>query len=124
MNARAFRTIREAINATATSNGSMKTLASELDWSPSELSRRTTLGEENTLTFPADDRLIRLQQLTGDHSILVTMAEALGYEVRPRTDRLPDILKGIQQTQQELSRKIQQLELTVPLASLATKRKS
>jgi hypothetical protein len=124
MKGRTFGTIRESIHATATGNGSMKTLAAELDWSPSEFSRRTTLGEDNSLTFPADDRLIRIQQLTGDFSVLLTMAEVLGFEVHPRRDHLPEILRGIQETQAALGRQIQQLELTVPLAAMAGPKKA
>lgn len=113
MRRKVFGTIREAIHATATANGSMKTLAAELDWSPSELSRRTTLGDDNALSFPADDRLVKIQRLTGDHSILLTMAEALGYEVRPKQDRLPEILDQIQRKQSELS-EAYQLVLSTP----------
>ncbi|HRU09750.1 MAG TPA: hypothetical protein P5144_10280 [Thermoanaerobaculia bacterium] len=116
MKGKRFHTLREAIHATATSGGiPMKALAADLDLSPSNLSQRTTLGEDG-IPFPADDRLIRIQQLTGDHSILATMAEALGYELRPRQDRLPDILQDIQATQKELNRKVEQLVITIPFA--------
>ena len=87
--------LREAIHATATGNGPMKPLAAEMDWSPSEFCRRTTLGDDNTLSFPADDRLIRLQELTGDHSILITMADRLGYDVRPKADRYPELVQHL-----------------------------
>lgn len=113
MKAHAFGNIREAINATATGNGPMKLLAAELDWSPSEFSRRTTLGDENSLAFPADDRLIKIQRVTGDFSILRTMAESLGFEVHAKRAHLPDILLTIQQIQAELGLKIQQIELAL-----------
>jgi hypothetical protein len=60
--------------------------------------------------------------LTGNVSILLTMAHLLGCEVHPKSDHLPEILTEIQRTQAELSRKIQQLELSVPISSLAGKR--
>jgi hypothetical protein len=113
MRGKVFGTIREAINTTATANGPMKPLASELDWSPSEFSRRTTLGDDNTLAFPADDRLIRIQQLTGDHSILLTMASALGYEVSPKQERMPEIVQQLAAEAKRLNESIQ-LVLATP----------
>ena len=90
----------------------MKTLAAELDWSPSELSRRTTLGDDNSLSFPADDRLIRIQSLTGDHSILLTMAEALGYEVHPKQDRMPELVQQLTTEARRLNDNIQMVLAT------------
>lgn len=113
MKAKVYRTLREAIHATATGNGQMKILAAELDWSPSELSRRTTLGEDNALAFPADDRLIRIQQLTGDHSILATMADSLGYELSPKRERVPELLQALTAEAKRLNDSIQ-LVLSTP----------
>lgn len=113
MTAQAFRTIREAIHHTATSCGvPMKALASELDYSPSDLSMRTTLADDGR-PFPADDRLIRLQELTADTSILITMADRLGFEVRPKQDRLPEILQHIAVEQKRLNDAVQ-LVLSTP----------
>lgn len=116
MKGRVCSSIRDAIHATATSNGQMKPLAAELDWSPSEFSRRTTLGEDNTLTFPADDRLIRLQQLTHDYSVLMTMADLLGFDLRPKENRFPELLAATGHQVAELVRTFEQLRLMVPLA--------
>lgn len=122
MTGTAFESLREAIHHTATASGvPMKSLAADLDFSPSNLSMRTTLGEDG-LPFPADERLVRLQRITGDLSVLLTMAAKLGCEVHPKRDHLPEILTDIQRTQQELSRKIQQLELTVPISAGTGKR--
>lgn len=111
-----FHTLREAIHSTATSGGvPMKSLAADLDLSPSNLSQRTTLGEEG-IPFPADDRLIRIQQLTGDHSILATMADALGYELKPKTDRYPEMLQHVASSLDHLTKEFSQLRLMVPLA--------
>ena len=109
-----FRTIREAIHHTATQGGvQMKSLAADLDWSPSELSFRTTLGEDNARPFPADDRLIRIQQLTGDHSILATMAAALGYELHPKQERMPELIAHLAAEAKRLNESIQ-LVLNTP----------
>jgi hypothetical protein len=107
MKGKPYGNMREAIHATATANGSMKTLAAELDWSPSEFSRRTTLGDDNSLSFPADDRLIKIQQLTGDHSILATMADALGYELHPRQERMPELVQELTAEAKRLTDSIQ-----------------
>lgn len=109
-----FRTLREAIHHTATRAGvPMKALAADLDYSPSDLSMRTTLGDENARPFPADDRLIRLQQLTGDHSILATMADALGYELHPKQERVPELVAQLAQEAKRLNESIQ-LVLAMP----------
>ena len=106
-------TLREAIHATATASGiPMKALAADLDFSPSNLSQRTTLGEDG-IPFPADDRLIRLQELTGDHSILATMADRLGYELRPKQDRMPELVQALTTEAKRLTDSIQ-LVLATP----------
>jgi hypothetical protein len=116
MAAKAFRTIREAIHHTATACGvPMKALAADLDYSPSDLSMRTTLAED-ARAFPADDRLIRLQELTGDHSILATMADRLGYEVRPKADRYPELLQRLTSRLDEIHSEFAQLKIMIPLA--------
>lgn len=122
MKGQVFRSIPEAIHHTYADHPDKKTLSADLDYSPSNLSQRTNLAEDPQYPFPATDRLIRLQELTGDFSILLTMADRLGFEVHPKRDHLPEILRGIQETQQELGRKIQQLELTVPISATVGKK--
>lgn len=99
----------------------MKELAAELDYSPSDLSMRTTLGEENSRSFPADDRLIRIQQLTGDHSILATMADALGYELHPKQERLPELVANLASEAKRLNEHIQLVLSTPWIAAQAKK---
>lgn len=115
MHAKVFPSLRDAIHATATKGTPpMKALASELDWSPSELSMRTTLGDDNARPFPADDaHLVRLMQITGDHSILATLADKLGYELMPKRDRIPEIVSGLRDDFLALNRKFQ-LVLDMP----------
>jgi len=95
---RIFPSLREAIHGTAvTSKLPMKALAAELDYSPSELSMRTTLGGDSSRHFPADDEhLVKLLRVTGDHSVLFTLADLLGYEVRPKEARTAELLVSLQ----------------------------
>lgn len=86
----------------------MKALAAELDWSPSELSMRTTLGGDSSRPFPVDDdHLVRLMRLTKDHSVLYTLAEMLGYELRPKASRTAELLAEVQQEVRQLAPKMQ-----------------
>ncbi len=122
MEGKAFGSLREAIHHTATRGGrSRKEIAAELDYSPSDLSMRTTLGEENARPFPADDRLIKLQQLTGDHSILATMAEALGFDLQPKQERVPELVAQLAQEAKRLNESIQ-LVLCTPWIATRGKR--
>lgn len=109
MNARVFGSLREAIHATATSaKQPMKVLAAELDWSPSELSHRTTLGGDAIRPFPADDEhLIKLMRVTGDYSPLATIADLCGFEIAPKKDRWPELVTELKQEAQRLSDRIQ-----------------
>ena len=61
---RAFRSLREAVHHTATQNGPMKNIASDLDWSPSELCLRTTLGTDNAVA-----RLIEIEKMREDGTV-------------------------------------------------------
>jgi len=118
-----FPTLREAVHHTATQNGPMKIIAAELDWSPSDLCLRTTLGTDNARPFPLDDpleRAIRIQQVTGDHSILATMADRLGFEVRPKQDRMPELVQNLAEQAKKLTAAIQ-LVLSVPLVQQPAK---
>lgn len=87
---RAYLSLRDAIHATASgSRMPMKMLAGELDWSPSELSMRIALSGDNARVFPADDEhLVKLMRVTGDHSVLYTLADLMGYTVEPKRERL------------------------------------
>lgn len=111
MTGRVFPSLREAIHATATgAKTPMKALAAELDWSPSELSQRTTLGGEGQRPFPAsDEHLVKLQRITGDCSILFTMAELLGYELQPKRERIGALIAEVQADAKELNSKLQLL---------------
>lgn len=89
MKGQVFRTLRESIHHTVTRSGiPMKAIAAELDMSPSTLSMATTLGDDNARAFPADDaHLVKLIEITGDASILMTLADRLGYELRPKPQK-------------------------------------
>jgi len=106
---RVYGSLRDALHATATgARVPMKALAAELDWSPSELSMRTTLGGDNGRAFPADDEhLIKLQRVTEDVSVLYTMAELLGFEVVPKRERTAELLVQVQRDLRELMPRIQ-----------------
>lgn len=106
-----YESVREAIYYTvAKARMPMKALAAELDWSPSQLSMATTLGEDNARPFPADDaHLVRLMRVTGDHSVLHTLASLLGYELRPRAEAVPALLQEVQQEIRRLAPKMQLL---------------
>lgn len=91
-------TLREAINMTAVrARMPMKALAPELGWSPQELSMRTTLGGDSARSFPADDEhLVRIMQVTQDFSILATLADLCGFEIRAKESRMPEVIAGLQ----------------------------
>jgi hypothetical protein len=110
----AFRTLREAVHHTATQNGPMKNIASERP--ALELCLRTTLGTDNARPLPLDDpaeRAVNLQQLTGDFSILITMAEKCGFELRPKHERLPEFVAHLASEAKRLNESIQ-LVLSTP----------
>lgn len=98
MNGKLYPSLREAIHGTASASKlPMKQLAAELDWSPSDFSMRTTLGGDSVRVFPADDEhLVKLLKVTGDHSVLLTLADLLGYEVRPKEERTAELLAEVQ----------------------------
>jgi hypothetical protein len=70
----------------------MKALAADLDMAPSTLSAASTLGDGDHVRFFPADRLVDLMKLTDDFSILSTMANQCGYELRPMADRMVDEL--------------------------------
>lgn len=90
---RVFGTLREAIHATASQSGmSLRALAGDLDWSPSELSMRIALGGDSARAFPADDaHLVRMMQVTKNYSVLATLADLLGFDITPKEQRMPEI---------------------------------
>lgn len=119
---RAFPSLRESIHATATTyRPGMKALAAELDWSPSELSMRTTLGGDSARPFPADDEhLVKLMRVTKDYAVLFTMAALLGFEVTPKQERVADLLV---ETQKGMAALHKQMELILELAPRPTPRR-
>lgn len=112
---RAFPSMREAIHATATTGPlSMKDLAAELDWAPSELSMRTTLGGESSRAFPADDgRLVTMMRTQGNFSPLATLAAACGFDLAPKKERQAEMIVALQRDAKELGQRIQLL-LEIP----------
>jgi hypothetical protein len=87
--------VRAAIHHTVSSAPCLKTLAGDLDLSPSMLSAASTLGEGDHIRhFPAE-RLVELMRLTGDDSILMTMAALLGYDLRPRSERVSESINRL-----------------------------
>ena len=123
MNGRVFPSIQEAIYHTAHSSGvDMKVIAAELDYSPSNLSSRATITENPTAPFPAS-KLIHLQKITNDHSVVATMAEALGYELHTKADRMPELVQALTAEARRLTDSIQ-LVLATPWVTQqpATKR--
>ena len=112
MKGRAFPTLREAIHSTATLNGTMKAIASELDWGQSELSMRIALGGDSARPFPADDEhLIKIMLVTGDHSIFFTIAERLGYDVTPKKEQTAAQIASLHRDVQDMARRMSQLVL-------------
>jgi len=112
------RTLREAIHHTYANCPDKKPLAANLDWSPSELSQRTTLGTEGR-AFPADDpaeRLVVLMRETGDSSYLATLADKCGFELRPKQERLPELVSRLASEAKRLNESIQ-LVLATPWVS-------
>ena len=122
MNGRTFHTLQEAIYHTTHGSGvDMKVIAAELDYSPSNLSARTTIIENPAAPFPAS-KLISLQQITKDHSALSTMADALGYELHPKAERIPELVQALTAEAKRLTDSIQ-LVLATPWVSPPTDRK-
>lgn len=124
MKGRVCSSLREAIHETVTQAGMpMKALAAELDWSPSHLSMMTTLGEENARPFPADDaHLIRMMRVTNNLSVLLTMADLLGFEVSPKRDAVPAMVAELKEELRRLVPKIQMV-LDLDLAENGNKKR-
>jgi hypothetical protein len=112
---RVFPSLRESIHATATTGKlSMKALAAELDYSPSELSMRTTLGGDSARAFPCDDEhLVKLMRITQDFSVLFTMADLCGFELQPKKERIAEMVAELQRTVETLGPRMQML-LEIP----------
>lgn len=118
------RTLRDAIHHTYANHPEKKTLAADLDWSPSELSQRTTLGAEGR-SFPADDaleRIIILMRETGDYSYLATLADKCGWELRAKQERMPELLDHLAAETKRLNESIQ-LVLSTPWVTQPAKGK-
>lgn len=110
---RVYPSVREAIHAVATTGPlSMKLLAPELDWSPSELSMRSTLGGDRLRSFPIDDgRITKLMKAQGDFSPLATLADDCGFELRTKERDVPKLVKEAKASVGEALKKFQQLLL-------------
>lgn len=94
---RVFPSLREAIHSAATTGRlSMKTLAAELDYSPSELSMRTTLGGDSSRVFPFEDRLVTMMKAQNDFSPLFTLADLCGFELQPKKERVHEMVQELQ----------------------------
>lgn len=106
-------TIREAIHTTATcGRPQLKEIAPHLDWSPSELSMRITLGGESARPFPIDDgRIVKLMRIVSDYSILETLADQCGFEIVPKRDQTPQRLASLHRDVQEMAKRVNQLVL-------------
>lgn len=115
MSGRVFPTLRDAIYAAASSSRlPMKALASELDWSPSDLAHRIGQGgDPSSRPFPADDdHFVKLQRVTGDHSPLFTLCDLLGYDApQPKPERLGERVSKLAEAAEGLQREIKQLVL-------------
>ncbi len=112
---RVFPSVREAVHGTATGAAQpMKALAAELDWSPSELSMRTTLGGDSGRAFPCDDEhLIKLMRLTQDYSVLFTLADLCGFELQPKKERIAEMVQELQRDVANFLPRVQML-LEIP----------
>jgi len=115
---RVYASIREAVHAVAsTGRLSMKQLAPELDWSPSELSMRTTLGGDRMRMFPLDDgRLVKMMKAQDDYSPLATLANDCGFELRAKERDVTKMVADAKASVSEAVKKFQQLilELDAP----------
>lgn len=91
----------------------MKMLAAALDYSPSELSMRTTLGGDSARPYPADDEhLLKIMQETGDHSFLLTLCSLLGYEPpAPKKERIGELVQQLEGDLRRVESGMQQLRL-------------
>jgi len=109
MSGRILPSVREALFATATgARQPMKVLAGELDMSPSELSHKTTLGGDNSKSFPCDDEhLVRLMKVTNDYSVLYTLADLCGFELKVKEERYPELIREAVAAGKEAARKLQ-----------------
>jgi len=96
----------ELLNQTVYGSGfQLKYLASQLDMSPSELSRMVS---NNGIRFPAD-KLIRLIQLTGKIELLEYIASECGFRLMPAREPI-EMLSDIQKTLRELKQEIEILK--------------
>lgn len=101
--------LKESVHASATATGmALKAVAAELDWSPSELSMRIALWGDNARAFPCDDEhLVKMLRVTGDHSVLFTLADLLGYECKPKTENFGELLQDVHSQAKALMPKLQ-----------------
>ncbi len=84
-----FNMIHDALNKTVYGSGkSLKEIAYELDYSPSELSRRCNHAEK--IVFPLD-KVPDLMRITGNYTILKVLANQSGYELKEKEISLAEI---------------------------------
>lgn len=112
---RVLPTLREAVHLCATTGKlSMKGLSGELDWAPSELSMRTTLGGDSSRPFPLDDgRLVTMMRAQNDFSPLATLADLCGFELQPKKERVAEMVQELQRDLANFVPRVQML-LEIP----------
>jgi hypothetical protein len=100
---------------TATGSGRpMKAIAADLDWSPSDLAHRTTLGGDSARPFPADDEhLVGLMRTTGDYSVLATIADLCGYQIEPKKERVGAMVADLNARLVGFQADVKQLQLAL-----------
>jgi len=113
MTGRVYPSVRDAIFATAHSGTPpMQDLARDLDWSKSEMSMHTMPEGPTARAFPCDDdHLVKLMRLTGDFSILMTLAHACGFELVPRRERTAEEVAALRADLQAFGKRMEQLSL-------------
>jgi hypothetical protein len=113
---RIFSSLRDAVHSTATTGKlSMKGLAAEIDYSPSELSMRITLGGDSARPFPCDeDHLVKMMKVQEDYSILFTLADQCGFELQPKKERLAEMVMEMRRSIEQLIPRAEQILLEIP----------
>lgn len=116
---RVFSTLRDAINFTVYQSGKpLKEIAAELDWSPSQLSMAATLGDDNARAFPLDDaHLLKLIRVTGNPSILHTLADLCGFDPASLRPKVVDVAREIAEARRAIeagAARLEQLTLRWP----------
>lgn len=99
--------LHDALNQTVYgSNKSLKEIAYELDYSPSELSRRCNHDEK--IVFPLE-KVPDLMRITGNYAILQVLAEQSGYELKEKEISLAEVGLEIRNASNTISRAMNSL---------------